>query len=260
MQQDVITIQIKAVAINFEIRINDIPLFTMRKGRPTVTEIPCNHLLLSGVNEITVTTRPTADNDGYPEHTEAVFECYQRPIDALRTERKLIGKVNFPPSLSKPPIKTATLNESTRIKISNEAFNPLWSKAAVLEWDQEDLMEINNLYRQYEAALRKKDINEILKLTLEKDKHYANVFFSGLENQQQEQRDYYAALFEDKNFRLVPFENHNIYPLICGNNKIATLMNQDNRSPLQFYNRDEKITRSFPIFIGKVNKAFTILL
>lgn len=260
MQNDLFTIQINAVAINFEIRINDIPLFTMRKGRPTVTELPMNPLIFSGVNEISITIWPTADNDGYPDHASTVFECYQRPIDALRTDRVQIGKVNFPPNLSSPRTKNATLKESIKLRINNDAFNPLWNTATTLSWEDEEVTAVNNVYRKYEQALRKKDINEILTLTLEKDKHYAHVFFTTLAEQQQEQRDFLSEMFGDNNFKIVAFEKHNIRPLICANGKLITFLNQDNRSPLQFYNKEEKITKSFPIYIGKIKEIFTILL
>lgn len=260
MQKDLFTIQIQAIAINFEIRINDIPLFTMRKGRPTTTELPFNQLVLSGTNEVTITIWPSKDNDGYPDHASTVFECYQRPIDALRNERVLIGKINFPPNLSNPRTKQVTIKESIKIKIHNDAFNPQWNSATILEWNEADLSAISALYKKYENALRKKDIKEVLELTLEKDKHYADIFYSTLNEQQQEQRDFHSDLYADKNFRIVPFEKHIIRPIICCNGKLITLLNQDNRSPLQLYNKQEKITKSIPVYIGKINEAFTILL
>lgn len=260
MPKDLITIQIKAIAINFEIRINDIPLFTMRKGRPTVTELPCNPLLFDGVNDIAITISPTADNDGFPDHAEALFDFYERPIDALRTDRTLKGKVNFPPKLSAERTKKATLNESIKLKINNEMLKPLWAEAEAIKWDEDDISEIKKIYKKYEAALIKKNMNDILILNLEKDKQYANAFYTTLPSQQGEQQSYIEEIFAESNFRLVPFEKHIIRPQICANRKLITLQNQDYRSPLQFYNKLDKITKSFPVYLGKIKNEFKILL
>ncbi len=260
MPKDLITIQIKAVAINFEVRINDIPLFTMRKGRPTVTELPCNPFLFEGSNDIDITIWPTADNDGFPDHAEALFEFYQRPIDALRTDRTIIGKINFPPNLSSERTKKATLKENTKLKVDNEILKPVWAEAKPIEWDEEEMNEVMKIYKKYETALQKKNINEILELILDKDKQYANAFYSTLSTQQDEQRSFLEETFSDNNFRLVPLEKHIIRPQICANGKLVTILNQDNRSPLQFYNRSDKITKSFPIYIGKIKNEFKILL
>jgi hypothetical protein len=260
MPKDLITIQIKAIAINFEIRINDIPLFTMRKGRPTVTELPCNPFLFDGSNDIAITIWPTADNDGFPDHAEALFEFYQRPIDALRTDRILIGKVNYPPTLSSERTKKATLKESTKLKVGNEILKPVWAEATPIEWDEDDINEIRKIYKKYEAALLKKNLNEILNLIMDKDKQYANAFYITLASQQDEQQIFHEEIFSDSNFRLIPLEKHIIRPQVCANGKLVTLLNQDNRSPLQFYNKSDKVTKSFPIYIGKINNEFKILL
>jgi hypothetical protein len=260
MNQTVYTLQVDSISACFEIKINDVPLYNERKGNPTKTEIPISHLLVQGNNQIKIIIYPAKHEIEFQDHSKTEFQIYCRDIKDLREKRKLFAQVDFPDYKTDKSLKTSVIPATQEFNVELPFSPPLWASSPVLTLNTEIIQEATKIYRTYFDFLKQQDIKSLLKLTNIKDSDYSKSYFMSLAQQQDRIRDSISGIFEDSDFKIVDFDKQTISPSIHGFGKIMTLTNKDNRSPLQFYNKEEGITTSYLIYLSRINNKMEIVL
>jgi hypothetical protein len=259
MNQTLFTLQLDMISSCFDIKINDLPLHTERKGRATSIEFPINHLLIRGINQVSSFISPAKHETQYQKHTKTDIEVFKRDIKDLRVNRQSIQRIIYPDYKNDPALLEIELSASCEFEVL-ETFLPIWHSCPLLSMDNYLIAESLRLYKEYFNALKNKDFNTILQLTELKDHDFANSYFSSLKDRQTEIISYLLEVFEDDSFILIDFDIQQKIPSLHGFGKLLTFINEDNRSPLQYYNEQTGMTTSYPIFLGKINGQMKIVL
>jgi hypothetical protein len=260
MNQTVYTLQVDVISACFEVKVNDVPLYGDKKGNPTKAEIPFSHLLVQGNNEIKVTISPAKHETEFQDHSKTDFEVYFRDIKDAKEDRKLATKIEFPDYKTNVSLKTATIPATGQFTVTLPFTQPTWASCPKLSLSTSIVEEATKIYRAYFALLQQKDVAGILKLTTVKDSDYSKAYYMTLNQQQNKISESIKEIFDEPDFKLLDFDKQTITPQLHGYAKLITLVNKDNRSPLQFYNKPEGITQSYPIYLGLVDGKMAIVL
>ena len=253
MNKPLHTLQINSISACFEIKINDIPLYTERKGKPTSAEIPINHLLIPGFNKVKVKYDKI-----FQDHSKTDFEIFLREIDAPRSSRKPVAKIDFPDYIHDDKLKSSVIPAETTFQ-SNLSTIPAWTTCPVLLLNEKINDEILTVYRQYFKFLKEKNVEGILDLSAIKDNDFEKSYFMQPGEQQARIRASFSEVFNNPDFDLIDFDFQKKTPGLHGFGKLVTLINVDNRSPLQFYNNATGVTKSYPIYLGRKDNYLKIL-
>jgi len=101
-QKPYYTIYFKAVTLGTEIRVNDIPVFTVDNTNNMSLEIPVSSDIINGTNQITVITYPYFNDndeqtDDYLDFSEITVGLYVREDGEPDTKRTLISEATIKP-------------------------------------------------------------------------------------------------------------------------------------------------------------------
>ena len=259
MAHSLYTLQINCISACFEIKVNDIPLYAERKGKPTSVELPLNHFLLSGKNQFKIIISPAKHEIEFQKHSQTDFELFVRDIDDLRENRVSMAVAEFPDYKNDESLKSSTLSTSKDFQVSG-SFYPKWVSCSVLTLNGSLIRDVNSIYRSYFNLLNQRDIGKILQLTGIKVNDYADAYYLSKEEQQQKIEESLMEVFEEKSYILIDFDKQATTPQLHGFGKVVSLINVDNRSPLQFFNMETRITKSYPIYLGSVSGKLEIVL
>jgi hypothetical protein len=259
MSQPLFTIQIDTISACFELKVNDIHLYSERKGRSTSTEIPINHLLISGSNRFSSTISPSKYEVEFQSHSKTDFKIYVRDINDYRDNRKFVAELQFPDYRNDESLKSSLLTTEKEFQ-ADLPFDTEWHKCPQLTLNPSLNKEISGVYKDFFNALKRKDIKEILRLTRVKNIDYAMAYYNTLNERLEELTDSMEEVFNDEANELIDFDIQLKEPVIQGFGKLITLINDNNRSPLQYYNHDSGMTKAYPIYLGSVNDVMTIVL
>lgn len=260
LNQPVYTLQIDTISACYEIKVNDIPLYAESEGSPTAVELPINHLLLKGLNSLQVVISPAKHEKEFVGHTKTTFEIYYRDINDLRTNRKLVTSAKFPDYLKNNELKKSVIPSKTEFQASLSLEAPAWSNSPVLELNKQTINEALGVYREYFNALKSKNIEAILKLTNIKNKVYADSLYTGLNVYINRVRESFKAEFENPLNELTDFDIQVKIPHLHAFGKLVTIMNDEGRSPLYFYDTDTGVSTEYEIYLCMKDKKLTIVL
>lgn len=260
LKQAFYTLQINTVSAGFEIKVNDIPLHAESEGSPTSVELPINHLLLKGLNSLQVVISPAKNNKRFADHTKTTFDIYCRDINDLRTNRKLVASAKFPDYLKNKKLNKSAIPSTTEFQASLLLEAPVWSSSPVLKLDEQTKNEALGVYREYFNALKSKNIDAILKLTHIKNKVYADSSYRSLNTHLDGLRESLKEEFADSANQLIDFDIQVKIPQLHAFGKLVTIMNDEDRSPLMFYNSDTGVTTSYEIYLCMKEGKLTIVL
>lgn len=260
MNQTYYTLQINTISACFDIKINDIPLYFDNQGKPTAAEFPINHLLINGLNILQVSISPAKHENEFVDHSKTEFEIYYRDINDLREKRQLLTSAKFPDYHTDEKLKKALIPSKTEFQASLSLETPLWSTSPVLKLNEQTINETMAVYREYFNALKSKNTEAILKLTNIKSKVYADSFYRSLNDQVNSMREALKEAFEDPSNKLTDFDIQLKIPKLHAFGKLVTIMNDDDRSPLYFYNTDTEVTTEFEIYLCMKDNKLTIVL
>lgn len=260
LNQAFYTLQINSISACHEIKVNDIPLYSESTGTPTAVELPVNHLLLKGLNSFQVIISPAKNDKEFVDHTKTDFEIYCRDINDLRKNRKLVATAKFPDYLINIKLNNAVIPSTTEFQASLPLEAPIWSSAPVLKLNDQTINEALGVYIEYFNALKSKNIEAILKLTNIKDKVYANSSYQSLDTYLDGLRKSLKEEFDDSNNELIDFDIQIKAPKFYAMGRLLTVINDDNRSPLQFYNSASEVTTQYKIYLCMKGGKLTIVL
>ncbi|MES2590336.1 MAG: hypothetical protein V4608_00535 [Bacteroidota bacterium] len=260
MNQTFYTLQINAISTCFEIKVNDIPLHTESTGYSTAVEIPINHLLVKGLNLLQISIWPSKHENEFVGHTKSDFEIFYRDINDDREQRKLLATAEFPDYITDETLKTSTLKSKTEFQVSLPTEIPLWTISPVLKLNEPTVNEVMDIYKEYFNALKSKNIDAVLKLTGAKNKVYADTSYKSLNTHVGGIRESLTTVFADAENELIDFDIQIKKPELHAFGKLVTIMNDENRSPLQFYNAETEVTTSYKIYLCKKDGKMTIVL
>ncbi len=260
MNQTYYTLQINAISACFDIKINDIPLYADNEGKPTSVEFPINHLLINGINILQVSVSPAKHESEFVDHTKTNFEIYYRDINDVRENRQLLASAEFPDYHNDEKLKQSVISSKKEFKATLLLDAPLWSTSPVLKLNEQTVSEIMDIYKEYHKALKNKNVDAIFRLTGIKNKVYADSVYKNLNSHLNSLRESYAETFEDPANELIDFDIQVKKPELHAFGKLVTIINDENRSPLQYYNAESGITTAFPIYLCMKDKKLVVVL
>ncbi len=260
MNQTHYTLQINTVSACFEIKVNDIPLLTEETGKPNAVELPINHLLLKGLNLLQVSISPAKHENEFVDHSKTSFEIYYRDINDPRESRKLLASAEFPDYINDEKLKKSVISSKTEFQASLALDPPAWSMSPVLKLNEQTVNETIGIYKEYFNALKSKNIEAVLKLTNFKNKVYADACYQGLNTHVNDMRESLKEEFADPNNELIDFDIQAKKPELHAFGKLVSMINDENRSPLQFYNSETGITTEYKIYLCRKDNKLTIVL
>ncbi len=260
MNQIYYTLQIDVTSVCYDIKINDIPLHNDTEGYPTTVELPINHLLLKGLNLLEVSISPNTTEKEFLNHTRTNFKIYSRDINDLRANRKLLVSVKFPDDITSEKLKKARIPSKTEFQAVLSLEIPVWSLAPVVKLNTQTINETMAIYREYFNALKGKNIEAVFKLTSLKNKVYADNSYKSLNTHVNDIRESLKGEFDDPDNQLIDFDIQVKKPELHAFGKLVTIMNDNNRSPLQFYNGDTGVTTSYDIYLCMKDQKLIIVL
>ncbi len=260
MNQTFYSLQINTVSACFDIKVNDIPLHTEDDGNPTAVELPINHLLLKGLNLLQVSISPAKHEKEFVDHSKTSFEVYSRDINDLRENRKLIATVEFPDYINDEKLKKSNLPSKTEFQASLSLDSPIWSTSPVLKLNEQTINETMGIFKEYFNFLKSKNIDAIFKLTSIKNKVYADAFYQSLNTHLNDLRESIKEEFADPTNKLIDFDIQVKKTELHAFGKLITIMNDENRSPLFFYNSETGISTEYKIYLCMKDNKLTIVL
>ncbi len=260
MNQTYYSLQINTISACFDIKINDIPLYADRQGKPTAVEFPINHLLIKGLNILQVSISPAKHENEFADHSKTNFEIYSRDINDAMEKRILIAAAEFPDYINDEKLKKATIPSKKEFLASLLLEAPLWSTAPVFKLNEQTINEIMTIYREYFNALKSKNTDAVFKLTRVKDKVYADTSYQSLNTHLNKLREDFKEIFEDPANQHIDFDIQKKKPELHAFGKLITIMNDENRSPLLFYNGDTGVSTSYKIYLCMKDEKLTIVL
>ncbi len=260
LKRPLYTLKINTMAACFEIKVNDIPLHAERMGAETAVEMPINHLLLNGENSLQVVISPSKEDGEFVDHTQTTFEIYCRDAKESRRNRKLVASAHFPDYLGNKKLKKSAIHSTTEFQASLTSEAPVWSGAPVLTLNEQTVNAALAVYKKYFHALKSKNIEAIFNLTKLKDKAYADSYYQSLDTHLEGLRESLKEELADPANELIDFDKQVKTPELHASGRLITILNQDKRSPLQFYNSDTGITTSYKIYLCSMDGGFAIVL
>lgn len=260
MNQNFYTIQIDSISACFNVKINDIPLYADDEGKPTSAEFPINHLLVNGLNILQVTISHAKHESGFVDHTKTDFQIYCRDINDDRENRQLITSVEFPDYHNDENLKQAVIPSRKEFKAVLPLDTPLWSTSSVLKLNEPTVNQIMDIYREFHKALKTKNTDTVFRLTGIKNKVYADSVYKSLNTHLNTLREAFAETFDDPANELIDFDIQLKKPQLHAFGKLVTLMNDEDRSPLQYYNAESGVTTSYQVYLCMKDQKLAIVL
>lgn len=260
MTQHYYTLQINAISASFDIKINDIPLYIDSDGKPTAVELPINHLLISGKNVLQVVISHATHETEFVDHTRTDFEIYSRDVNNFSEQRTFVESAEFPDFHNDESLKTSVLSSTKYFQASLMFEEPVWSTSPALKLNEQTISEALEVYRVYFNALKSQNIDTINKLTSIKNKRYANALYQNLSSHITEMQESHIEEFTDSSNVLIDFDVQVKKPELHAFGKLLRIINDDNRSPLEYFNTETGDTTEFEIYLCMLNKKLTIVL
>ena len=287
------TIEFSAIKVGVEIRINDIPAFTLDNTGFMTLEIPIGEYIINGNNTISVITFPTFDDEdeqsnNYVEGSNIEVAVYVRESGTSKENRQLINKVLITPNnayLKDKNNEAAIYLENTKnnnpIKISKDdtvlnypvygnykkqvvstwTINNIQTTYPLWEWQKgkeipnsdEIYQALVKSYTELHTAFKNKDLSLIKKISKSRSKELSLAYHL----KDEEAGFEYSALGKDIDHPTIKLYEH-VYLDdtkfdIFGNGKLARIMDGGQNHPVVFM---DKITEQLyqPQFIWYLNQ------
>lgn len=232
------------------LKLNDIPFTWDMLGQPETSEIPLNQLIIDGVNKLSLEVFPLDDNSELNELAEAklIVKRFSYPIEP---ENFFVEHVY--------QLKAGELTGQSN-KMHQAQFNAVatferhyWEQALPFDFTQKEIAM--SLFQEFEriwGLFHSKDTASILALYNRKFQDFESCYYLSEGDRTLSARNKLETVFEDSNYELGPFDKTFFNPLIVGNGRLITLVDnlQNHYNYINYYNSDRQELIEFPVYIG----------
>jgi len=227
------TAQLNMEGCAYDVRVNDGPLLENLRGLPVVVEIPMNHLLRSGANEISLRLRPPEGQAALDRDTKSSAIVYVRESGEDRERRREVAKLEYPGAA--PARSDGSDTVVTTTFPANVSF-PLfrWFTAPEIAANDNTRAELIAEHQRFHDLLAAKNIEAILAAVRERDREHAAAYYETLSEQVADTRRGFQLLLDEGEYTLRPPQLKNPRLRIFGNGRLARLDLSNGRSPLYY--------------------------
>jgi len=246
--------QIKCSDCNFQLSINDRPLYELNRGSNVNTELPINTFLLSAKNKFCCTITPPQGFNSIPETAKLSLNLLQNTINSNQPSNQIAsfetGSYKVDPD-NPPKIKdtlSGGINSIVDYKSIFESANDITNSETVK-------FEIYNKYVTIWKLFKDKKIDDILALFNQKNIETANLTGTKVSEIVEEIKKDYEYYVNDSSLELWEFAPDKVSLKIYGYNKLACLEVANGNQPICFLNRKDRIAIYIPLFFFKNSRT-----
>ncbi len=246
MKKPFYKVKFSSTSCNFEIRINDIPLFTYQETGMISTQYPINHLILiSGEQKLSCRVWPQADQDSLSIHSKLTTTILLQ--DATDDTKEPVEIFNSgTPEFS----KTTPLFEQESIFNAEVPYTlPGWYKSSKIKEKDSLEKEVISFFKSVHSILKRKDYDTYRKIYDQKLLELDIALYSSSKETVQEWNELIRYL-EASGMEIAPFPNEYLLQF-CGDQKVVSLIQPDFEPVLFLENKAEKTQYKIPLFLHK---------
>ncbi|MBL8603327.1 MAG: hypothetical protein JNK72_15490 [Myxococcales bacterium] len=269
------TLALEVRRCRFELRLNDLPVLSYDVSDTEIsTELPLNQSLLTGDNVLTMSLSAGRLGNGDPAllsrpGAACVAEVTIRPMSAPDGARRRLAGLAFEgqrfqsldPAVDAPSIVTpgpmAVLAETETQALGRVAFalqtpfQPwLWSRAERLTLDEPTAAELLDQYRQFWAAVDRRDLAALRAATHENAREIQSAFFLGSLNEAHQMLELEDTL--RRNGTVVEPLELDLRMELLADGRVARLVARDGRSPVRVSDPEIEATMAFNLLYCRV--------
>jgi len=231
------TVQVDIEGCAYDVRVNDGPLLEDLDGLPVVVEIPINHLVRNGGNEISLRMRPGEGQDALDRETKCALTIYVRESGEDKSRRREVAKLAYP-----GPAPTRRDGPDTLTTATFPATVPFplfrWFTSAEIPANENTRAELIRELERFHELLAAKNIDAILAAVRERDREHAAAYYEPLPDQVADTRRGFALQFDEAEYTLRPARVRNPRLRIFGNGRLARLDLSNGQSPIYYLMSD----------------------
>jgi hypothetical protein len=233
------TVQVDVEGCAYDIRVNDAPLLENPDGLPVVVEIPINHLVRTGTNEISMRMRPIDGRQALDSDTKRALIVYLRESGETRERRSEVGKLEHP---GPAPVRRDGRDMLIATTFSATVpFPPFrWFASPEIANDETTRTELIRELEKFHSLLAAKNIDAILATIRERDREHAEAYYESMREQLTDSSQGFQRLFDDTEYTLRPARLRNPRLRVFGNNRLARLDLSNGQSPLYYLMSDDE--------------------
>ncbi len=221
-------------SINYDIRVNDCPVFEMWEAAPVKTKFPLNHWMQNGKNTLLVYLRADPEKRAFSIGDYCKLKVMVEEYDSENPKPEMVKELSY-------EFKQIVVQHGKSNLTLNTVFNadvnfPLWDWVNALPI-LDTAGSIQVLTKELELiynALRNKDLDYLSGILSKRDQDIAVAYYVSYNSQKDETIETFDRYFRDQDLELEPFEKSSLRLKTFGNNRLARIDATDNESPLFF--------------------------
>ena len=227
------TVQVEVERCIFDIRVNDAPIFDLRRALPVTVEIPANEMIRNGQNQISAHVRPIPGEKALANDVKVNATIYLREKTQPRTARREIARLEFP---GVAPVQRQ--GDETVVSTPFAAQVPFppfqWFTSPQIPGTEDTRTALIRQYELIHARMAAADIDGVLRLTHERDLEFSQSYYLPLTEQVADSRRNLEMLVTSGDYTLSPLLANKARLAVFAEGKLARLELSNARSPLYF--------------------------
>ena len=247
----VFLLNIRSFQCNFEIFLNEVPVFVEYSDNFLSFEVNVNVWLRSKENFIKVRLLPMSGKNILHPMARVEAEITNLMEDHSNYEKsKRISLL----TLQTYEEKNQGGKEMAYFEITKHFFIPdnfelLWEKGLTFQLDKRESENIHRLYRGIHQMFKEKNLDGIMSVFKKKNETCAKALNENKDIFIFESREALSLIINDSNNQLWPIEQQILTPFLYAKGKLCALKNQLNQHPILFYNQNENSTTFIEIYL-----------
>ncbi len=211
MKKIVYILEINSNGCNYKLWLNGIRSDIQMSNMPIVYDLPVNHCLIKGLNQVKIELLPLAGNSELLDSSYVKIKVGRGElIDGQVPTRTIVKSIESPnlrelrEANPENPIPSYTVNDSFTTQTDFE--NPLFEELIPLNTS---IQELQKVYYELHNLLLSGDTAALLQRMKFKINVYANSYYNSIEEEIQNQREYLTTVI-GKQLHDMNFENYNL--------------------------------------------------
>lgn len=246
MNQPFYNIKFSSTSCNFEIRINDIPIFSYVDTGMISTQYPINHLMLTTGNQvISMTLWPQNGQQNLTEHSKLNISITVNDTSEPSKNSMEVYVLNTPSFDGQLPV----FNTKGEFRAEIPYVLKGWEESTPLKLNNALTEAVFSFYNKVYGILEVKNFDAYKAIYTTKLKEIDTALYSSAKETDSEWEDLTAYL-SDADMQVVPIPK-NSKPMLYGNGKVVSLQQPNLEPALFFENKAEKTQYQVPLFLHK---------
>jgi len=238
---------------NFDIKVNDIPLFKNSDGGSIGTRLGINHLIRYGKNGFSAALLPINIQEGFRITSRCTLQVFAKNTDP-NAEDKMLSESKFEyDEKSKIPVQ----NLANQFVIAVADFEPSpWDKKESLKLDKKLEAGILEKYNLIISLFARNRVSEIMKEATPKNNFLFNRYNMNRTEQLAFIEKYYQDLINDVDWKLAATDQKAWLLREYAGKKLFCFELPNGEPPIHFHNEKQKLDAFIPVYVYHDGKEF----